>query len=68
MESILLTVQDVMNRLQIGRKTLYSLTKSGKVKSVKIGGSVRYEPEEIDRFIKESRTKREDKVEPAKVV
>lgn len=54
MESTLLTINEVMEKLKISRKTLHTLTKGGKIKSVKIGGSVRYQDSELDRFIAES--------------
>jgi excisionase family DNA binding protein len=51
MEDKLLTVKDVMKKLQISRQTLYNHTKEGKIKSVKIGSLVRYEESEVSRFI-----------------
>lgn len=51
----LLTIKEVMRRLQISRVTLYNLTKDGKIKSVKIGAAVRYQESDIEDFITEAK-------------
>ena len=54
MESQLLTVKDVMKRLQISRPFLHQLTRSGQIKSIKVGSLVRYTEEALAAYIQES--------------
>ena len=49
----LLTVGDLAKRLQISRRQVYRLDKSGSLPaSLKIGQCVRWDPEEIARWLK----------------
>lgn len=50
----LLTIKEVMHRLQVSRVTIYSLRKEGKISAVIVGGTVRFTESEVARFIKES--------------
>jgi excisionase family DNA binding protein len=51
----LLTARDVCQLLQKGRTSLYRLLESAEIRAVKIGGSLRFEPAEIEKFINRNR-------------
>ena len=51
---LLLTPRETAKALSICEKTLYTLTKTGELRSIKIGRSVRYSVEDINHWIKKS--------------
>ena len=59
METQLLTVKEVAEKLRITRPTLHRLTKSGGLKSIKVGTRVRYDSADIQAFLEDQ--KREGK-------
>jgi predicted DNA-binding transcriptional regulator AlpA len=57
----MLSVTQVMARLNIGKTAVYDLVKRGDLpKPVKIGGSSRWIPEEIDAAIEVMKSKRDE--------
>lgn len=52
MDSSLLTIQQVMSRLQIADETVYRYIKSGKLRAIRIGGLWRIPSEALDEFLK----------------
>ena len=53
METVLLKIPDVMERLSVGQTKVYELMSSGELRSVKVGRSRRVASTELDRFIAE---------------
>jgi len=51
METVLLKIPEVLERLAISQTKLYELMSSGELRSVKLGRSRRVPSDEIDRFI-----------------
>ena len=51
METVLLKIPEVLERLAIGQTKLYELMSSGELRSVKVGRSRRVPSDELDRFI-----------------
>jgi excisionase family DNA binding protein len=51
METVLLKIPDVLERLAISQTKLYELMSSGQLRSVKVGRSRRVPSDELDRFI-----------------
>lgn len=49
----LLKVKEAMEKLAIGRNSLYLLIRSGEIAAVKIGGRTRLIDEDLDQWIKE---------------
>lgn len=47
----LLTIGDTIDRLRIGRSTLYQLIKDGKLPLRKVGGASRVRSDELDAYI-----------------
>ncbi len=47
----LLTSDEAADRLAVSKRTLWSLTKEGRVRCVRIGRSVRYDPRDLEAFI-----------------
>jgi excisionase family DNA binding protein len=47
----LLTIGDAIDRLRIGRSTLYQLIKDGKLPLRKVGGASRVRSDELDAYI-----------------
>ncbi len=47
----LLTIKDVMTRLQVSRATIYRLIARGELKPFKIGRSLRFDEHDLDTFI-----------------
>lgn len=47
----ILTIDELMDYLQIGRNTAYRLVNSGKIKSIRVGKKHRIPREEIAEFI-----------------
>lgn len=56
MDRLLLTEPQAVAYLQLSRTTLRRLEEEGKLKSLRIGRSVRYLPSELERFVKELST------------
>ncbi len=48
---MLLTAEDVAERTNLGRSTIYALLKSGELKSVKVGRARRIPAAALDEFI-----------------
>ena len=53
METVLLKIPEVMDRLAVGRSKVYELMSSGELRSVKVGRSRRVPSDELERFIAE---------------
>ena len=53
----LFTVQDLCEYLQVSRSTVNRLVSSGEIPVVKIGGSIRFSPAAVERFVRSSETK-----------
>ena len=51
METVLLKIPEVMERLAVGQTKVYELMSSGELRSVKVGRSRRVASDELDRFI-----------------
>ena len=51
METVLLKIPEVLERLAISQTKLYELMSSGELRSVKVGRSRRVPSAELDRFI-----------------
>ncbi len=47
----LLTVKDMATRLQVKEKTIYAWASQGKIPSVKINGVIRFDEQEIERWL-----------------
>lgn len=47
----LLTIREVLGKLKISRHTLWKLTTEKEVKTVKVGGSIRYTPDQVEKLI-----------------
>lgn len=54
----MLTVKDVMNRLNLSKPTIYRLVENGEIPVIRIGGSLRFEEREIEDFINSKRERR----------
>lgn len=52
----LLSVRRAAVRLGIGRGTTYRLIREGVLPAVRVGGSIRVDPRELDRWLEEHRT------------
>jgi excisionase family DNA binding protein len=61
-----LMAQEVAERLAISFKTVYSLAKQGCLRSYKFGRLVRFDPDDVDDYIKQSL--REPQPGPEKIV
>lgn len=55
MKQSLLTVDDVVRMLQISRRTAYYWVKQGILKPIRMGGVLRFHPEDIDSLIEKNR-------------
>lgn len=53
----LLTVADLCAFLQVSRSTVNRLVSAGEIPVVKIGGSIRFSPAAVERFVRCSETK-----------
>jgi excisionase family DNA binding protein len=53
METVLLRVPDVMERLSVGQTKVYELMSSGELRSVKVGRARRVPSDELERFMAE---------------
>lgn len=49
----MLTIEDIARELRLNKMTIFRYLKSGKITGVKIGGSWRFNKEELDRIKKE---------------
>ncbi|MBI4235860.1 MAG: helix-turn-helix domain-containing protein [Chloroflexi bacterium] len=49
---VLLTEKEAVRRLSIGRSTFRTLMDRGSIRPVRIGRSIRFTPEEIERFVR----------------
>lgn len=49
--NVILTPEDVMERLDIGKNTMYSLLKSGEIKAFKIGRKWKIPSKELNAYI-----------------
>ncbi|MDR3192272.1 MAG: helix-turn-helix transcriptional regulator [Treponema sp.] len=56
MESALLTAEDVAKQLRIKKYTVYELIKRGEIPSSRVGKQVRVSQEDIDRYLRASKT------------
>ncbi len=48
----LLTISELSTLLNIARKTVYNLVYRREIPFVKVGGSLRFDPDQIDKWIK----------------
>lgn len=53
----LYTVADLCEYLQVSRSTVNRLVSDGKIPVVKIGGSIRFSPAAVERFVRCAETK-----------
>jgi len=53
MDTVLLKIPDVMERLAVGQTKVYELMSSGELRSVKVGRSRRVPSYELERFVAE---------------
>ena len=53
METVLLKIPDVMERLSVGQTKVYELMSSGALRSVKVGRARRVPSDELERFMAE---------------
>jgi excisionase family DNA binding protein len=51
----LLSSAEVAARLGLSRPHVYTLATAGKIRSIKFGRAVRFDPKDVDRFIREHR-------------
>ena len=47
-----LTVDDLADLLQLSRRTVLKLTRQGEIRCIRIGNRVRYDPDEVARWLK----------------
>lgn len=52
----LLRARDVAERLSISASAVYRLAETGELPCVRIGGAVRFEQADVDRYIERNRT------------
>jgi excisionase family DNA binding protein len=53
METVLLKIPDVMERLSVGQTKVYEMMSSGELRSVRVGRARRVPSEELERFMAE---------------
>jgi excisionase family DNA binding protein len=51
----LLSPADVAARLGLSRPHVYTLAAAGKIRSIKFGRAVRFDPKDVERFIRDHR-------------
>ena len=51
---LIMTVEDLMPILLIGRNTAYELVRSGKIKSIRVGRQIRISRDALIAFLKDS--------------
>jgi len=54
----LLTIDNVADLLKISAVTVRRLETTGKIKAIKAGGQIRFEPRDVEQYIKEEKLKR----------
>lgn len=47
----LLTVEDLANKLQVSTMWIYQKVKEGKIPCIRLDRTIRFDPEEIDKFL-----------------
>jgi hypothetical protein len=52
MTSAILTIQQLEEKTQLSRATIYRLIAAGQIRTIKIGGSVRVPQAELNRFLR----------------
>lgn len=57
----LLSMLDVVERLNVSRTTLWRLVRDGKIEAHRIGKQLRFEPCEVEAFIKRTSTRQPKK-------
>jgi len=50
----LLTIEDVAARLRVSERKVSSLVAEGKLRAIKIGSCLRFDPEAVDAYIRSS--------------
>lgn len=60
----LLTPKDVCRLLKVSRRRLYNLEKSGKLRSVRLGSSIRFPRTEVERFLEDAATMASPSIPP----
>lgn len=50
---LILTIEDLMEILHIGRNTAYSLVRTRQIRSIRIGNKIRVERSSLEAFLKE---------------
>lgn len=50
-DKVLLTVQQVMSRLQVSDETVYRHIRAGDLHAVKVGRQIRISPESLNQFV-----------------
>ncbi|MFW0778203.1 MAG: methylation-associated defense system helix-turn-helix domain-containing protein MAD1 [Rickettsiales bacterium] len=58
MTSDIMTMKEVAEYLKLNEKTAYRLASEGKIPGFKIGGSWRFEKNDLDEWIKEQKGKK----------
>ena len=53
----LMTLPEVAEHLRIGQRTAYAWAKSGKLPGFKVGGTWRFDREDIDRWVEQQKRK-----------
>lgn len=56
----LLTIQQVMSRLQVADETIYRYIKSGQLRAIRVGGLWRIPSEALDEFLKRGEQSTDD--------
>jgi excisionase family DNA binding protein len=55
MDTQLIKIEDVMKRLLISRQSVHNYIKDGKLRPVKLGRLIRFDPADIEKLINESK-------------
>lgn len=57
MDEKLLTMEQLCDKLQVTRQTIYNWIEAGKISAIKVGPKmIRFEQKEVDRFIEAAKT------------
>lgn len=64
MQTVLLKIPDVMERLAVGQARVYELMSSGELRSVQVGGAPPVPSDELKRFVAELADSRPNVVYP----
>lgn len=54
---MLYTTKEAMEILKVSRTTLYRIVKNGDLKSIKVGGGIRFTEDEINRYLDDLKSK-----------